>query len=181
MIAQHLSLTNEHYTPIEVIDAARALMGGIDLDPASCVEANARVQAEYFATKEDDGLAHAWGGRVFLNPPGGTIAGESSMAVWWCKLVDEWQARRVECAVFVAFTLEILRIAQRYGKPVQAFPRCYPSSRLKFGGDQPTHGNVLVYLPRDGHYADYADFTRCFGGLGLCEPGASAHAIVRAA
>jgi hypothetical protein len=150
-------------------------MGGIDLDPASCDEANERVRADYFFDESIDGLAHEWAGRVFLNPPGGTIKGASSMGVWWDKLVTEWRSGRVECAVFVAFTLELLRIGQKYALPVQAFPRCYPRSRLKFGGDQPTHANVIVYLGD----AKFLDFERCFSPLGLCEPGALNHAARR--
>lgn len=189
LIPQHSSATNEHYTPSSVVEPARALLGGFDLDPASCLEANARVQARRIYTIEDDGLAQEWEGLTFLNPPGGKLkrAGdrwvptkggksESSMRVWWAKLVREWLSCRVGEAFFVGFTLEILRLSQHDCLlPVQAFPRCYPKERLAFRGDDPTHANVLVWLPdvhRGPSWRIDADRMRQhFGHLGHCEGG----------
>jgi ParB family chromosome partitioning protein len=60
---------NEWYTPPQYIEAARRLMGDIDTDPASSETANKIIKAKTFYTEEDDGLAHDWNGRVWLNPP----------------------------------------------------------------------------------------------------------------
>lgn len=59
----------ELYTPYAVTLAAMKTMGGIDLDPASCAEANHVVHADTFYTKADDGLTQPWYGRVWLNHP----------------------------------------------------------------------------------------------------------------
>ena len=73
MIPQHLSKTNEHYTPKHVVETSRTVMGDIDLDPASCVEANETVKAKRAYMLPDDGLELPWRGRVFCNPPGGSL------------------------------------------------------------------------------------------------------------
>ena len=198
MIPQHSSVTNEHYTPEDVAERARRVLGAIDLDPASCEEANATVGAEAWMGQDIDGLAQPWAGRVFLNPPGGILipdktrpgrwipwrkgvgmkakGRQSSMVVWWDKLVREWAAERVTSAIFVGFTLEILRGSQApwCAAPVQAFPRCYPSSRMKFRGSSPTHANVIVGLPPHAYQSPtfFERFRAEFSSLGLCEPGA---------
>jgi DNA N-6-adenine-methyltransferase (Dam)/Helix-turn-helix domain of resolvase len=60
---------NEWYTPKEHIERARTCMGSIDLDPASCDKAQRTVKASHYYTKETDGFAQPWLGRLFLNPP----------------------------------------------------------------------------------------------------------------
>lgn len=59
----------EWYTPLWILEGVRAVMGDIDLDPASCEAAQMLVRAKSYYTMADDGLAHEWFGRVFMNPP----------------------------------------------------------------------------------------------------------------
>lgn len=60
---------DEWYTPAEIIEAARKLMGEIDLDPATCITAQKVVLAVDWYTKDDDGLSQSWHGRIWCNPP----------------------------------------------------------------------------------------------------------------
>lgn len=60
---------NEWYTPIEYVEAARSVLGGIDLDPATSETAQQKIKAGKFFTLADDGLKQEWQGRVWLNPP----------------------------------------------------------------------------------------------------------------
>ena len=60
---------NEWYTPSNIIESARKVLGSIDTDPASCTKANETVQARTFWTKEDSGLEKSWFGNVWMNPP----------------------------------------------------------------------------------------------------------------
>lgn len=59
----------ESYTPSIYIEAAREVMGSIDLDPASNELAQKTVRAKKYFTKEDNGLDKVWKGNIFLNPP----------------------------------------------------------------------------------------------------------------
>ena len=190
-VAQHSAKSVEHYTPKAIVDAARAVLGGIDLDPASCALANETVQAAAFYGQggiAEDGLSEPWMGRVFLNPPGGRVPKEhegmgtkSNAALWWAMLATQWEEGDVEAAIFVGFTLEILRSTQSLpcAQPLQ-FPICIPKSRIKFNhpdgegglesGGSPTHANVIVYLPpKNLTDRGMASFIGHFSPIGHCK------------
>jgi hypothetical protein len=158
---RHSSKSNEHYTPSFIVDAARATMTVIDLDPASCEVANRTVRASAIYTQADNGLVLPWHGNVFLNPPGGKLEGQSNQKLWWFKLAAEWMAGRVRSAVFVGFSVEILQTTQTkrpLNLPVPAeVPHCFPTRRVAYMkqaeegdlvvGGSPPHSSVIIYLP----------------------------------
>ena len=51
---QFSSKSNEWYTPSRYIEAVRETLGFIDLDPASCLEANNLIKAKRFFSLEND-------------------------------------------------------------------------------------------------------------------------------
>ena len=61
---------NERYTPAYIIQAARQVIGDIELDPASSDAANCIIQARRYYTAERDGLAQDWTAEsLWMNPP----------------------------------------------------------------------------------------------------------------
>jgi hypothetical protein len=127
--ARHSCDSPEWYTPSPFVEAARTVMGGIDLDPASHEEANRTVKAARFFTAEDDGLKQQWRGRVFLNPPGGFV-GE-----FWRKLLAEFApSGLVYEAVWIGYSLEQLQTLQRVGaeRSPADYPMCITARRIEF-------------------------------------------------
>lgn len=192
--AKHSSKSQEWFTPTDIIEVVRTVLGGIDLDPASCEEANQIVKATWFYTRESNGLKMSWGPRVkffeapspsvWLNPPGGTTGkgnGNYSLpGLFWDKLMEE--RPYIRGCIFLCFSIEQLQTTQGRKASACDFPVCIPSKRLKFGlpggakPNSPTHANALVYVPgredASGKFA--AEFSR-FGKImwpssGLVKP-----------
>ena len=192
---RHSSESIEHFTPPEIIEAARQVLGVIDLDPASSKLANDRlVHAKTFYDLSVNGFVLPWKGRVFLNPPGGLCTaegipipkeerkrGKSSMKLWWDRLAREWMRGTVSSAVFVGFSVELLQSAQAFAVHPLCFPMCVPAQRLRFitledgwlkPGKQPTHANFVAFLPdRDDTVRQVAAFMRLFVSFGWAGPG----------
>jgi len=146
---QHSSRSDQWFTPQDIVERARAVLGGIDLDPASCALANRTVRAADYITVEQDGLTLPWHGRVFLNPPGGKTGNKSNTALWWSKLLTEYADCRVQAAVFLAFSLEAMQTTQGCRLSIVDFPFCVPRRRISFVSpdgktNSPSHGNVIV-------------------------------------
>lgn len=78
-------------TPASFLGLVRAVMGGIDLDPAT--KPSNPTGATWFYTKDDDGLTQHWDGRVYLNPP------YSKPAPFLLRLIESYQSGRVTEAI----------------------------------------------------------------------------------
>jgi hypothetical protein len=115
----------EWYTPARYIEAARELMGGIDLDPASSAAAQKIVQAAQFYTKETDGLAQPWEGRVFLNPP----YSADLVTAFTERLRKLHEAGSVEQAVLL---VNNCTDAAWFQALLRRYPVCFTAGRIKF-------------------------------------------------
>lgn len=154
----------EYYTPIEIVNAARALMGGIDLDPASSEEANTRIGASTIFTLADDGLSKPWLGRIWLNHPfnrGGNKA-------WIEKLIREWGEGRTEQACCITFA----STSEQWFRPLMQFPQCFLSPRTNYllpDGTVKrgvTKGSVVTYLYPHESVSPNEDMQAVFRVLG---------------
>ena len=152
---------NEWYTPPAIIEAARRAMGGIDLDPASCALANENVKANAFYTKEDDGLAQAWRGRVWMNPPYA-----QPLIAEFCNAI----IKHIECrAVTQACVLVNNGTETAWGQQLlsNCSAACFPKSRIRFIDKEgnpsgaPLQGQMICYFG-----VNVEDFAREFSILG---------------
>ena len=99
--AQHLSQTNDHFSPPAIVDLSRQVLGKIDLDPFSNAKANEYIQAKrYFGLDNGkDGWKEDWkSDTIFINPPGNKINGKSGQKLAWQKLVSEYEIGNVKSA-----------------------------------------------------------------------------------
>jgi hypothetical protein len=125
MAGRHSCDSPEWYTPKPIVEAAREVMGAIDLDPASHAEANEIVQAARFYTEAENGLVLPWFGRIMHNPPGGLVD------EFWKKAMAERE--RYAQLVWVGYSLEQLQTLQ-VGNDVTPldFATCFTNRRIAF-------------------------------------------------
>ena len=153
----HSSISNEWFTPAKYIEAARQVMGEIDLDPGSCAKANEAVKATVYYDKEANGLEQEWRGRVWLNPPYGGLA-----PAFAHKLIDEYHAGRTTAAIILlnADTTENKWFARLFD-----YPLCFVFGRIGFinhGLEKigNAHGSLFAYLgPHEDRFvAEFKQF-----------------------
>jgi phage N-6-adenine-methyltransferase len=150
----------EWFTPQAVVEAVRQVLGTIDLDPASCTEANAVVKARRFYTIKDDGLRQPWRGRMFVNPPYSV----TKISLFIEKLVGHVQDGSVTEAIVVVNSETEVRWFRSLSSVATGV--CFPTGRIKFWkpgrktGTSPL-GQAIVYVGRRPK-----KFGRAFGRFG---------------
>ncbi|MFH1010160.1 MAG: DNA N-6-adenine-methyltransferase [bacterium] len=140
---------HEWYTPKAYAEAARSVLGKIELDPASTVEANKIVKAERIYTAEENGLKHDWKSKTcFVNPPyDATLIGK-----FIDKLADSVKVGSVtEAIVLVNNATETKWFVRLAG--ISSF-LCFPTGRVKFWHPRkesmPLQGQAVAYIGKRG-------------------------------
>lgn len=159
----------EWWTPSPIVEAARYALGSIDLDVASCQEADEIVRAARFFDREIDALSQDWNGRVWMNPPFADgvvdkfvnkLISEPDVSAW-CALLNN-TTETVAGQIFLASS-HIL---------------CFPASRLRFRGPDaagkqgtPLMGQMIGAHFRVAPAEGIARFYEAFKPLGVVLPG----------
>lgn len=150
---------NEWYTPADIIEDARKVIGTITLDPASSEIANETVKATKFFTAEDDGLIQDWDGEnIWLNPPYSSGLIE--------KFVDKLLASDYTQAIVLVNNATDTEWFSRLAEMAEAI--VFPKGRVKFYKPDgttgaPLQGQAILYF---GDGAD--DFKKVFSKYGRC-------------
>ncbi|WP_108651284.1 DNA N-6-adenine-methyltransferase [Dongshaea marina] len=148
-IGNHSALNNDEWnTPAQYIEAARKVMGSIDVDPASNPVAQLSVRAKRFYSRENSGLAAEanWRGNLWMNPP----YSRGLLGDFCSRLLAELEAGRVKQAI-------VLVNSGTETKPYQAMlskasALCFPSKRIRFirptgeVGGNPNKGQTFFYF-----------------------------------
>lgn len=151
---------NEWYTPEKYIEMARAVLGEIELDPASSETANKTVKADCFYTEQDDGLSRPWHGKVWMNPPYGTdLIGKFTE-----KFADEYMAGSItEGIVLVNNATETAWFSYLVEAAAAVV---FPHGRIKYysptkESNAPLQGQAFIYFGLNPE-----KFLEVFGGVG---------------
>jgi len=153
---------NEWYTPPIFTEKAKLVMGDIDLDPASSETANQFVKAENFYSKENDGLAQPWYGRVWLNPP----YSQPLISQFANAVVEKSEKGEFEQCIVLVNNATETKWLQRMMKECDA--ACFLEGRIKYldstgkPKNSPLQGQVILYFGEN-----VTLFTEEFNTLGV--------------
>jgi hypothetical protein len=170
------------------------VFGRIDLDVASCYEANHIVQAGEYFTADSDGLRDGtklreWRAAVvWCNPP--SKRGENAAWEWWVHGAREWVEGRTGVLFFVVFNPSTFFQTAADHARTSRVPSPQMATRVEFRervrylrataqqgipgvdgaqyerGDAPPHGSAILMLTGDRENAE--QFGKAFEHLGDC-------------
>lgn len=134
-------------TPDHIIEAARAALGTIDLDPATNAAAQARVRAATYYTAENSGLdpARPWRGRVWMNPP----YSHPLVEQFTSRLLEEYDAGHVTEAIILLNNASDTKWMQAMFRPGATL--LLVRGRVRFVNER----NEAAMSPRDAQFILY--------------------------
>lgn len=152
--------SDEHYTPLHIVDLLVDFFDTIDLDPSSNSHKDPNIPAIQQFTSWDEGLTKTWGPTpktVWINPP------YSQNLKWSGKVVSEWNEGHIKEIII----LLPVRLGTKWFINYSALdPIVLPiKGRLKFGGSSsaaPFESMLLYIGNRRG------EFVRVFKPVSSC-------------
>jgi hypothetical protein len=154
---------DESYIPPEYIKLVRKVFGGrIDLDVASCEQAQKTVRAKRIFTKSDNALIQDWYGNIFGNPPYSV----PNIVLFTDKLLEELAAKHVRSAIWLTNNSTDTAWFRRLATAATAI--CFTRGRIRFtssdGTNQyaPVQGQAFFFFGKD-----LPAFKRHFGQVGF--------------
>jgi hypothetical protein len=169
-------LQPQWHTPDEYLNAARELMGGIDIDPATDEKAQLRIKAKVYYTKETNGLDKPWMGRLWL----GTPYAEGLINQFTDRAIEQYRMGNVTEGLILTHTnnthysyfQEILRACSaicvvndciRWVKGHEDEEKAAQALGVSWIPEYTKHGNVVFYLGQKVN-----EFCGIFSKFGVC-------------
>ncbi len=105
------------FTPSPILEAARIVLGRLDLDPFSSETANRAVKAKRYFTEADDAFSQEWlATTVWMNPPE--------------KFVSEYRSGHFRSGITLCNNVTETRAGQLLFRTASAV--CFPDRRISF-------------------------------------------------
>lgn len=119
--------SDDWYTPSVYVEAARRVLGGIELDPCSSAHANLTIKAKRYFTESDDAFTKTWEAKtLWLNPP---YSGKLCRAAIEM-LVNQFEAGRFTSAIVLVNNATETRAGQLLLHTARAV--CFTNHRISF-------------------------------------------------
>jgi hypothetical protein len=158
------------YTPEPYVEAARAVMGGIDFDPFSSARANELIRAQRYLDAEHCAFSNPWRRtkreaplRVWMNPP--YSSGIVGKAVE--RFLEQWHAGNIAQGLVLTNNATDTRwFAALRGRCAGV---CFTDHRIAFESPDGkrvsgnTRGQAFFYFGPQANAAAFADRFRAFG------------------
>ncbi len=151
---------SEWYTPKSYAEAARAVMGTIDVDPASTEAANKIIKAKEYFCIQNDGRKNTWYGNVWMNPPY-----SQPLITEFCDLlVDRYKSGAIRQACVLVNNATETTFYQNMMTACRAI--CFIKGRVKFIGKDgsigaPLQGQTILYFGTNTE--QFGEFFKVFG------------------